>query len=313
MKSFAAPAAVNTRRLEYIKCVVIVNLFWQPSWKRDPLLPLVCTNELVLINVFSLSIIKPKPYLPACPLRDMRARGIFGNDSPNLLGFFECCSVDDNVHIVGKYFENGSLSEHLSLYGNMTESAAKDMLVQLLEGISYLQNLGISIRLISASNIFVSSDTANSNPYYQFGNFEAAVRSPLRDDILNADDTPFTASSFKSIRGKVSSESREYLAPEMFGDNPFINPMFSDIYSLAVVLFYSVKGRFPIPFTPITLQNDTITLRGIDPWREIAWVQDGEEPFTPLFENLLKGMLEEVPEKRFTVSQILAHPWLSQV
>ena len=97
--------------------------------------------------------------------------------------------------------------------------------------------------------------------------------------------------------------SAYYIAPEVFRG---AYSKEADIFSLGVNLFLMLSGSVPFGARARTeeaiyaaLQNETLRFEG-------TW-----ERATPAVRELLSGLLEKDPAKRYTLAQVLAHPWVA--
>jgi Ca2+-binding EF-hand superfamily protein len=97
--------------------------------------------------------------------------------------------------------------------------------------------------------------------------------------------------------------SAYYIAPEVFR-GPYTKE--ADIFSLGVNLFLMLSGTVPFGARAkseeaiyAALQTETLHFEGV-------W-----ERSTPAVRELLTGLLDKDPAKRYTLAQVLAHPWVS--
>jgi calcium-dependent protein kinase len=97
--------------------------------------------------------------------------------------------------------------------------------------------------------------------------------------------------------------SAYYIAPEIFNKHYTKNV---DVFALGVILFIMLSGTVPFG-------GDAADEKGI--FRAIQTQPlvfgRGWESITAAAKELIAGMLEKDPSKRYTVEQALAHPWIT--
>jgi calcium-dependent protein kinase len=97
--------------------------------------------------------------------------------------------------------------------------------------------------------------------------------------------------------------SAYYIAPEVF-QRAYSKE--ADVFSLGVNLFLMLSGTVPFGAHAKTEEAIYSALQ-TEPLRfEGAWQRT-----TPAVRELLSGLLEKTPEKRYTLAQVLAHPWVA--
>jgi len=158
----------------------------------------------------------------------------------------------------------------------LSESAAKDMFLQILEGLTHVHSKGIAHRDLKLDNLMI--DVLGRVKIIDFGLCKTG--------------------GAEECDGRIGS--REYCAPEVFQTKQSYNGYMADVWSTGVVLFTLLFGCFP--FT----SNDIRLLKmGID-------VSIHFPPSTVSAEakNLVKKMLAVNPKKRITLNKVREHEWV---
>lgn len=199
---------------------------------------------------------------------------------PNVIKLYEVLFVEnkENVYIVLDYADCGSLDRFIERSGfEFTDDMIRSIYYQILQALLYLHGRGIVHQDIKPSNILLTSHGAVFLSDFGVGH------------------------SFQSTEMVVGSPA--YQAPEAIQDDDYdsddLDPSKEDIWSLGISLYQTKFKHLPydgetvfeiirnIRLTPLHLPDDT----------------------SPLFANLLRGMLEVNPKHRMTVQDVLNHPY----
>lgn len=133
-------------------------------------------------------------------------------------------------YLVIEYLKNQTLLDKIEYFTKFTVKEGSQIMVQLLDAISYTHSHNIIHRDIKPQNIFY---TANGT--IKLGDFGIA---------LNENDT--------EIRGNILG-SVYYLAPEVYTGKPY--SVASDIYAAGVTFFHILTGRTPFEGTTEEIAN----------------------------------------------------------
>lgn len=163
----------------------------------------------------------------------------------------------------------------------LTEEAARHFMRQLLVGLDYMHRLGVANRDLKLENVLLT---------YQGSKMVAK----LSDFGYSKHNKHSTARSAVGTAG--------YTAPEVIVGGIAYDAQATDIWSLGVMLYIMIAGKFPFDMKSRTWSQDI--MRGaFEP------LSDRPNP-SQAVEKLLGRMLEPIPRKRATLAEIMQHDWV---
>lgn len=188
--------------------------------------------------------------------------------------------------------------------GPIPESRTRTLMLQMVQGIAHCHLRGIAHRDIKLENLLLGENGA-----VKVIDFGLAHQYPV-DAAGNVDRT---AALYETCG------SRSYAAPEVMHANRAnqrgYDGFTADVWSLGVSLFALLSGFFPLDEATqkdwrypklILAQNQGLsTVETIYKWYKRPTTQLTLEVI-----NLLDGMLMIDPTRRFTLAQVIEHPWL---
>ncbi|MEH2182076.1 protein kinase domain-containing protein [Nostoc sp.] len=162
---------------------------------------------------------------------------------PTLYAYFQ---LDGQFYLVQEWIEGDTLTRKVHEQGSLSESAVKEILVDLLPVIEYVHNQRIIHRDIKPDNIILRH--SDSKPVLiDFG----AIRETM-GTVVNSQGNP-TSSIVIGTPG--------YMPSEQAAGRPVYS---SDLYSLGITAIYLLTGR-----QPQELETDPCT--GEIVWHKYAW------------------------------------------
>ena len=189
--------------------------------------------------------------------------------------FFE---TETHILIVMEYV-CGDLLGFIRKRAKISEPTAKIIFKQIIKGLQYIHKKKIVHRDIKLDNVLI--DLTNTVKICDFG----VCR------ILQPGDVMYEHCGTPA-----------YIAPEIFKDEGY-EGFSCDIWSAGVTLYYMLAGVQPFKANKIEDLKEIILKGQFEKIEEVS-----EEA-----NDLIKGMLELNPNKRFTIEDILKHPWLKNV
>lgn len=209
---------------------------------------------------------------------------IMHNNCVTLVEMFE---TKRKVYMVLELLTGGELFDRIVQKGSFSEKEASDLMKTLIEAIKYLHGINIVHRDLKPENLLYDSkaDTAN----IKITDFGLAKYEDLK--------------SGKSMKMDTACGTPGYVAPEVLKSEEY-GPQV-DMWSMGVILYILLCG-----FPPFYHESTTVLYKQIkkgsytfpDPyWSEIS--NDAKD--------LVRGLLNVEPKKRFTPDNVLNHPWIS--
>ncbi|KAF8389707.1 hypothetical protein HHK36_024226 [Tetracentron sinense] len=209
-------------------------------------------------------------------------------DSPFVVrchGIFEKPAGD--IAILMEYMDSGTLETLRKSNGTFNEASLANIARQILNGLNYLHAHKIVHRDIKPSNLLV-----NKKMEVKIADFGVSKIMCRTLDPCN------------SYVGTCAYMSPERFDPDTYGAN--YNGYAGDIWSLGLTLLELYLGHFP--FLPPGQRPDWATL--------MCAICFGEPPSSPegaseKFRSFIECCLQKESSKRWTVSQLLSHPFVS--
>lgn len=232
------------------------------------------------------------------------------DEHPNLLHQVDCCEDTDNVYSVMPYCDGGELYDMIEVKGALKENVAKFYFIQIVHGLSYLQEKGVVHRDMSLENIMF--DSMGKCYIIDFGMALCIpVNHPsIRHDALDHDGAQPVLNHqpvhimipYQGVCGK-----RNYIAPEVMDNSPLLEAFRVDIWALGIILFIMLTGVPPVDKASPADQRYRLICSGMLANMIQQWGFRLSEQAVDLLERILKP----VPRQRLTIPEILQHPWVT--
>ncbi|XP_057318400.1 serine/threonine-protein kinase SIK3-like isoform X2 [Microplitis mediator] len=195
---------------------------------------------------------------------------------PHIIRLYQVMETEKMIYLVTEYAPGGEIFDHLVRNGRMSEPEARRIFKQIVLAVHYLHTHGVVHRDLKAENLLLDADNNIKLADFGFSN-EYTPGMPL----------------------STWCGSPPYAAPEIFEGKHYDGPS-SDVWSLGVVLYVLVCGALPF---------DGPTMKSL---RSVVISGKFRIPFfmSAECEKLIRHMLVVEPERRLSIRQILAHPWM---
>ncbi|PPD84474.1 hypothetical protein GOBAR_DD18586 [Gossypium barbadense] len=200
----------------------------------------------------------------------------------NLVQFYDAYEDHDNVYIVMELCEGGELLDRiLSRGGKYTEDDAKDVMIQILNVVSFCHLQGVVHRDLKPENfLFTSKDENSQLKAIDFGLSDFVKPDERLNDIVG---------------------SAYYVAPEVLHRSYSTE---ADVWSIGVIAYILLCGSRP--FWARTESGIFRAVLKADPsFDEAPWPALSSEA-----RDFVKRLLNKDPRKRLTAAQALSHPWI---
>ncbi|RXN28580.1 serine threonine- kinase Chk2 [Labeo rohita] len=211
----------------------------------------------------------------------------FPSIGPCLIKTEDFYQTEDSYYIVLEYVEGGELFGRIKAKKQLEEEIAKLYFYQMLKAVEYLHNNGIIHRDLKPENVLLAS----------------------HDDICLIKITDFNQSKIleESSLMKTLCGTPTYLAPEVFTHAATVGYTKAvDYWSLGVLLFICLGGYPPFNTECSTMSVREQIINGHYRFIPSQWKKVSNEA-----KDLIKKLLVVDPEKRLSVEDALAHPWLN--
>jgi len=202
-------------------------------------------------------------------------------DSEYIMKLYEEIDTPNYLYLVLEYINGIPLIDILKneKNGYLSEKRAINLMKQIIKGIIYLHDKNIYHRDIKLENILV-----------------------MKNDIIKIIDFGFAVKCNRDSYQKLFCGTPSYMAPELLSKEKYI-PYYSDIWSLGVLFYSMLYGRFPFERNNKYLIEDNddffekITVIELNFFDEIK-VDDN-------IKNLFKKIFVAEPTERISLNEIL--------
>ncbi|BFZ11994.1 hypothetical protein BsWGS_15035 [Bradybaena similaris] len=197
----------------------------------------------------------------------------------NCIKLFEIIEFEQKVYIVMEHAGHGDLLEYIKLRGAIPEDRSRVMFKQLTEAVAYLHGINIAHRDLKCENLLL--DYHNNLKVSDFG-FSRYFEDPGIS--------------------KTFCGSAAYAAPEILQGIPYYIPL-HDIWAMGVILYIMVCASMPY--------DDSNVKKMIRDQLEKKVTFSKSKPISSEVKDLITRILEVNVKKRFTIAQMVSHPWMN--
>jgi len=192
------------------------------------------------------------------------------------------------LFILMEYAPEGELFDMIANSGKFSEPTARYFFMQLLSALNYIHNtVGICHRDLKPENILID---ANFNLKLADWGFSIPLVGQTGNGKLH---------SYKGTLG--------YMPPEQHAKKAYSGKS-ADLFAIAVVVFMMITQCQPFDEARVTDKYYRL-IAGNKP--SFYWkIFEKVAPISEDLKDLLTGMIQLDPSARFTLDEILAHPWM---
>lgn len=192
-----------------------------------------------------------------------------------------------SFYLITDLVEGGELFDRICSVGQYTEGIAKKLCVPILKALKFIHDKKIIHRDIKPENLLLM----NNSP----------------DAALKIADFGVATWMHELSRGAHKYQkcgTPEYMAPEMYASSSSPYGTGVDVWALGCVMYIMLCGWHPFQDTEsFEKQRDNI--------RDDDLSELNGEQLSDNAKDFLLKMLTKDPEKRWTIPQIMQHPWLA--
>uniref|UniRef100_A0A096M9R7 Unc-51 like kinase 4 n=1 Tax=Poecilia formosa TaxID=48698 RepID=A0A096M9R7_POEFO len=226
-------------------------------------------------------------------------------DHPNVVRFYEWFETSKHLWVIVELCTGGSLESVVAHDGNLSEDIVRRFGWDLVKGLRYIHELGIILSDFTPAKVLL-----DGSGILKFSNFcLAKAEGETLEDIfttLSASEEPEEGDN-KNMRARVQGSST-YSAPEVVQGSETSRS--SDLWALGCMLYYMYTGKPPFCSDNHTELTEMILHQEPPPLRQKVFLPN---PPSQDFQSLLKGLLNKNPTKRITWSELVDHPFWTQV
>lgn len=294
------------------------------------------TDQVVAIKVYHLDKINiNRSRGSENALYEIAAMQMLGIDHPNVLGCYEVLCDSTYIYMVMPYCDNGELYQRLQTYRKndgrdgskkyhinyaddssviskksyqepgLSEAEARYWFRQILNGMHYLQEHGICHRDLSLENIMLTEDG-----YCKIIDFGYCIKVPYSKRVYTQSDGRMeVVKDRRLITPRKPCGRLNCMAPEFYRSSKEGMDGFAiDLWSVGVILYELLTGQFA--YDRPSRDDDLFCLltQNLEYLLDLCHVNLTVEAV-----DLLKGIFVEDPRRRFTLSDMMTHPWVTMI
>eukprot|EP01130_Rhizamoeba_saxonica_P001665 TRINITY_DN11538_c0_g1_i1.p1 TRINITY_DN11538_c0_g1~~TRINITY_DN11538_c0_g1_i1.p1 ORF type:complete len:334 (-),score=95.95 TRINITY_DN11538_c0_g1_i1:53-1054(-) len=212
-------------------------------------------------------------------------------DHSNIIKFHEIFDLEEDYYVVLEVINGGELFDRIIELQRYTEVEAASTIKQALLAIKHMHDNNIVHRDLKPENLLLSSNSPEAT--IKIADFGFATRQDHDNHLVELVGTPpYMAPELVSLRER-------YLGQKGYG-----RPV--DVWALGIVLYILLSGIHPFQQDDEEDMLDDIELGEWD-WLGRNWHRVSDEA-----RELIKGMMDADPDKRFTIDQCLEHTWIAK-
>ncbi|KAI0635128.1 Pkinase-domain-containing protein [Trametes polyzona] len=196
---------------------------------------------------------------------------------PHVTQLYEVIATEGSIWLVTELCSGGELFDYLAEKGRLSEEETRVLFGQLCLAVAYVHEKGIVHRDLKLENVLLDERCR-----VKLGDF-GFTREFERGSLLE---------TFCGTTG--------YAAPEMLMAKKYLGPEV-DVWSLGVILYTLLTGTLPFDDDDERIMREKVIKGEYD---DPEWLSDESRA-------LIAGILRVDPTERFTIAQILTHPWFT--
>eukprot|EP00930_Biecheleria_cincta_P086657 TRINITY_DN75917_c0_g1_i1.p1 TRINITY_DN75917_c0_g1~~TRINITY_DN75917_c0_g1_i1.p1 ORF type:complete len:413 (-),score=88.94 TRINITY_DN75917_c0_g1_i1:58-1296(-) len=209
--------------------------------------------------------------------------------------------------VVMEAVEGRELAEHVAIGGPMRESVARNIILQVLDGLAHIHKKGIIHRDLKPENVMVTGSEADLESQVKlidFGVAKSLRNGPLKTVVGTPSIMAPEVAKAKMADGPGaqqmifawgSAPGDQGTLVKCDPESPYFCPKI-DVWSAGICLYTCLTGKFPFRTELEIIKSD---------YRRSLLERCSEEA-----KDLLERMLEKDPERRLSIEECLAHPWV---
>eukprot|EP00760_Papus_ankaliazontas_P023562 PhM_4_TR2067/c4_g1_i2/m.99909 len=201
---------------------------------------------------------------------------------PNVVKLYEVMQTQNNIYLVLELVTGGELFERIVTAKRFDEDTARKFFQQLVVGLYYCHKQGVAHRDLKPENLLLSDKDVLKIMDFGLSNMQkGGVKEQNSGTLLT------------TVCGTPN-----YVAPEVLKEQGY-NGITADVWSCGVILFVMLAGYLPFDDPNMNALFNKIE-RG-----DYRMAKHFSEPVR----DLIGKMLIVDPQQRYTLEQVISHPW----
>ena len=206
---------------------------------------------------------------------------------PNIIKLYDVFENENYIYIIMEYCSGGDLLSYFEYYKyELPETKVCEIIHKLLMAVYYLHSYGIVHRDLKPENILMTNLTLSADiRLLDFG----------LSKIIGNDEKctePYGTLSF--------------VAPEVLQGKPYDKSV--DLWSIGIITFLLLCGYLPFDDNHSEREIARQTIQDPVPFNDKIWSK-----YSPESKIFINGLLQKKPEKRYTIKEVLEHPWIKKM
>ena len=206
---------------------------------------------------------------------------------PNIIKLYDIYENENYIYIIMEYCSGGDLLSYFEHYQyQLTETKICEIIHKLSMAIYFLHSYGIIHRDLKPENILMTDLT-------------------LQADIKLLD---FGLSKIIGNEEKCTEPygTLSFVAPEVLEAKPYDKSV--DLWSIGIITFLLLCGFLPFDDKHSEKEIARKTIQDAVPYDKKIWSKYSPEAWI-----FVEGLLQKKPEKRYSIKEILEHPWIKKM
>ena len=206
---------------------------------------------------------------------------------PNIIKLYDIYENENYIYIIMEYCSGGDLLSYFEHYQyKLPETKICEIIHKLSMAIYFLHSYGIIHRDLKPENI-------------------------LMTDLTNQADIKLLDFGLSKIIGNEEKCTEPYgtlsfVAPEVLLAKPYDKSV--DLWSIGIITFLLLCGYLPFDDKHSEKEIARQTIQDSVPYDKKIWSKYSPEAWT-----FVDGLLQKKPEKRYSIKEILEHPWIKKM
>mmetsp|Transcript_3372 Transcript_3372/g.8122 ORF Transcript_3372/g.8122 Transcript_3372/m.8122 type:complete len:390 (-) Transcript_3372:236-1405(-) len=271
-------------------------------FRNDPEVPWEVTDQKAAGKIMSWQKINDLQHIED-PKKEVAAMQFIGRGGghPHVMGALDVLQDEEYLILFMPFCTSGDLFGFVQQAGRFPENMARYWFIQILDGLSYLQRMGVCHRDMSLENILV--DEYTRSVVIDLG---MCLRVPYDNGEQVGDVS--AGGLRRLIQPLTPCGKPNYISPEILGSEAPFDGFAIDLWATGVILFIMLVGLPPWEFARPEDPRYKMVTRG----RLSRMLESWKRPVSPLAADLLQKMLMEDPRQRLSLTEVKDHPWVAE-